>query len=190
MPNLFPDIYPTVWEPEWDRPTQEMDDARDGYVQINSYDPVDILTAHAQWELLSRAQRDQLKAHRDANCDRSFSIYDFWYSTPSGLFVAVADGMATTYTLPAKAVAGQVMRHNGVVAGTQPALSAGTGADGQDQVIYTAPTKPGAGVVVTFDATDARLFYEVFYRSAKFPPRHRTADLWVVVLDFIKKVAA
>jgi hypothetical protein len=190
MPNLFPDIYPTIWEPEFDRPSREIDEARDGYAQINSYDPVDMLYAHGEWQTLTRAKRDQLKAHRDANVDRSFNLFDFWFSTVSALFVATADGTATVYTLPAKAVAGMVARHNGSVAGTQPSLSVGTGADGQDQLVYTSGSKPGAGVVVTFDAADARLYYEVLYRSARFPMRHRGADIFTVILDFIKKVAA
>ena len=189
MPNVFPDIYPAVWEPDFD-PYQERDEARDGYLQINSYDPVDQLSAHAEWTLLSRAQRQQIKAHRDANKDVFFSLFDFWFDTVTGLFVATADGVSTVYTLPAKAVAGQTIKHNAVTAGTQPTLLAGTGTDGKDQILYTSGTKPGAGVTITFDATDARLWYEVFYRSAKYPPRHRDADIWGLSFDFIQKVIA
>lgn len=189
MANPFPDIYPTVWEPDFDS-YREDDTARDGYLQVNSYDPVDQLGAHAEWTLLSRASRDQIKAHRDACKDISFTLFDFFYSTVSGLFVAVADGTSTLYTLPAKAVAGQTIKHNGVAAGTQPTLLAGTGTDGKDQIQYTSGTKPGAGVTVTFDATDARLWYEVFYHAAKYSPRHREADIWGLSLDFIQKVAS
>jgi hypothetical protein len=186
MPNVFPDIYPTVWEPD-NQPAQESDfDARDAFLQINSYDPVDPLFMHAEWSMLSRTERDQIKAHRDANKDRSFTLFDYWSSTVSALFLANGTGAATVFTLPAKSVAGLSVTVNGVLAAPQPTLSAGTGTDGQDRITFSAA--PANGAPIRWSATDARLFYEVLYRVVRWSPRHREADVWSVSIDFVQKV--
>lgn len=185
MPNLFPDIYPAVWEPTWEA-YQERDEARDGYLQINSYDPVDQMGAHGAWSMASRAERDQIRAHRDANKDRSFTLIDFHSSSPASVYVAAGDGATKTFTLPAKAVAGITVTVAG--APTAVTLHAGAGVDGADTIEFVAA--PAAAAVIRFTATDARMFYEVFYRDGKFAWRHVEADLWAVQCDFTQKVTA
>ncbi len=185
MPNVFPDIYPAVWEPSWEA-YQERDEARDGFLQLNSYDPVDQVSAHAGWSTLSRAERDQIKAHRDANKDRSFTLFDFHSATPAAVYVATGNGVATAFTLPAKAVAGLTVTVNG--APVAVVLAAGAGTDGADRITFAAP--PAAGAIIRFSATEARMRYELLYKVGTFAWRHVEADIWSIETDFIQEVAA
>jgi hypothetical protein len=190
MANLFPiDIYPAAWEPDWD-PYTSADSSADGYLQINAYDPVDQFGAHGEWTI-KRSQLDQLRAHRDLNKDRSFGLFDFWYTTASALFVAIADGASTVYTLPGREFASPVILHNGVAAATQPTFNAGAGEDGKTTITYTSGTKPANGVVIAINATDCRVWYEVFYKPpARWSPRHVEADVWNIKLDFTQRTVA
>lgn len=188
MANLFPDIWPELWEPDF-IPFEDRDTSRSGALQINSYDPLNQLVARASWKE-DRPEYEQIEDHWFAHHAHDFHLYEFLYRKLRGLFVAVADGIATVYTLPAKSVAGLSIKHNGVVAGTQPTLLVGTGAEGEDQIQYTAPTKPAAGVVVTLDATNGRQKLEVNYEDALFPDRHFEATIKTVQLRFRQKVVA
>ncbi|MGZ5445263.1 MAG: hypothetical protein ACXW31_04300 [Thermoanaerobaculia bacterium] len=190
MPNLFPDLEPDFWEIQHDA-YQERDTAKSGGVQINAYDPVVQMFPRGRWEILQpRTEIDQIEDHFYAYRDDVFSLYDFELRKMRNLFVAVADGVATVYTLPAKAVAGAVIRHNAVAAGTQPTLLVGTGAEGEAQIQYTAPTKPGSGVVITLDASDARQKLELIYATPKWVPRRvaGTGNIYEVQLDFVQDV--
>lgn len=188
MANVFPDIYPTVWEPDWE-PYQGRDESADGYLQINAYDPVDQFDAHGEWTTLKRTQLDQIRTHRDAFKDVSFGLFDFWYTTAKAVVVAVATGGTNIYTLPGKEFSGSVtIKHNGSAAIPQPTLNVGAGEDGKTQITYLA--NPGAGIVITVDADNHRHWYEVFYRAAKWSPRHEGADVWSLALDFVQKVVA
>ena len=186
--SLFPEIYPTVWEPTPDR-FEERDSAPGGFIQINAYDPVVQIAAHASWETLTRANYDLIEDHWYANTD-AFYLFNFHFRKLRDIFIAIADGVALTYTLPAKGVVGQSIKHNNVVAGSQPTLSVGSGANGEDQIVYTGGTKPANGVVLTFNATDARQRLELNYGTTKFLGRHREADVWKIEADFVQKVVA
>lgn len=192
MPNLFPDIEPEEWEVEHSA-FQERDTSKSGDVQINAYDPVVQLFPRGKWEILQpRSEADLIEDHFYAYRGTTFSLYDFSLRKVRNLFVAVADGVSTIYTLPAKSVAGAVIKHNAVAAGTQPAILVGSGAEGEDRIQYTAGTKPAAGVVITLDATDARQKLELIYASPKWAPRRvaGTGNVFEVTLDFIQDVVS
>ncbi len=189
MANLFPDIYPNEWLPEYER-YQERDTAKNGALQINSYDPVNQFYAKATWNTLTRAQYDQLEDHWQSFAATAFHLYDFFLHKQRGVYVATADGTTTIYTLPAKNVVSPVIKHNNVTATSQPSLTVGTGGEGEDRIQYTTATKPAAGVVITLDAPDARRKYEVNYGNVRFKGRHREADVWIVEAEFIQKVTA
>lgn len=189
MANLFPEIYPNEWLPEYEQ-FQERDTAKNGFLQINSYDPVRQFFARAVWNTLTRPQYDQLEDHWWSFSASAFQLYDFFLHKQRGVYVAAADGTSTVYTLPAKGVVSPVVRHNGVIASSQPTLLIGAGGEGEDRIQYTTGSKPAAGVVITLDAPDAHRKYEVNYHSAKFRGRHREADVWIVEAEFIQKVVA
>jgi hypothetical protein len=188
MANLFPDIYPNEWLPEYER-FQERESAKNGFLQINSYDPVNQFFARGSWNTLTRSQYDTLEDHWWSYAASAFHVFDFFLHKQRGVWVATANG-STVYTLPAKNVASPVVRHNNVVAASQPTLLVGGGGEGEDRIQYTEGTKPAAGVVVTFDAADARRKYEVNYGNVRFRGRHREADVWIAEAEFIQKVAA
>ncbi len=189
MANLFPDIYPTEWIPEYER-YQERDTAKNGALQINSYDPVTQFFAKATWNTLTRAQYDQIEDHWSTCAASAFHLYDFHFHKQRGVFVAVSNGTSLVYTLPAKSVVSPVIKHNNAAPGTQPTLLSGTGAEGEDQVQYTSSSKPAAGVVITFDAPDAHRKYEVNYGAIRFRGRHREANVWIIEAEFAQKVVA
>jgi hypothetical protein len=188
MPNLFPDIYPTEWTPEYER-YQERETAKNGFVQINSYDPACQFFAKAIWNTLTRAEYDSIEDHWWSHATSAFHLYDFFLHKQRGVYVATADG-ATVYTLPAKSVVAPVVRHNDVVAAPQPTLVTGAGGEGEDRIQYSEATKPAAGVVITFDAADSRRKYECNYGNVRFRGRHREADVWIAEAEFIQRVAA
>ena len=190
MANLFPDIYPNEWSPEYER-YQERDAAKNGALQINSYDPVTQFSAKATWNTLTRAQYDQIEDHWSTCAASAFHLYDFFLHKQRGAFVAISDGSSLIYTLPAKSVAAtRVIKHNNAAASSQPVLLIGTGAEGEDQIQYTSGTKPAAGVVITLDVPDARRKYEVNYGTTRFRGQHREADVWIIEAEFIQKVLA
>lgn len=189
MANLFPDIYPNEWLPEYER-FQERDSAKNGALQINSYDPVVQFSAKATWNTLTRTQYDQIEDHWSLYAATAFHIYDFFQHKQRNLWVAQSDGVSLIYSLPATSVVTPLVRHNGVAAATQPVLLIGSGSEGADQIQYTIASKPAIGVVITFDAADARRKYEVNYATVRFRGRHREADVWIVEAEFIQKVVA
>jgi hypothetical protein len=188
-PNLFPDIYPNEWQPEYER-YQERDTAKSGRLQINSYDPVTQFFAKAVWNTLSRSEYDAIEDHWHSYAAAPFFLYDFFLHKQRGIYVATSDGVSTIYTLPAKSVVAPLIKHNNVAAATQPTLLVGGGGDGQDQVQYSAATKPAAGVVLTLDSPDAQRLYEVNYEGIRFRGYHREADVWIIEAEFIQKVVA
>lgn len=189
MANLFPEIYPNEWLPEYER-FQERETAKNGALQINSYDPVNQFYAKATWNTLTRGQYDELEDHWFSYAASAFNLYDFFLHKQRGVYVATADGSSTLYTLPANGVSAPVIRHNNTPAASQPTLLVSAGGEGEDCIQYTAGTKPAAGVVVTFDAADAFRKYEVNYGNVRFRGRHREADVWIVEAEFIQKVTA
>ena len=189
MADLFPDIYPTEWLPEYER-YQERDTAKNGALQINSFDPVNQFFAKATWNTLTRAQYDEIEDHWFSFSATAFHIYDFFLHKQRGVWVAQSDGAALVYTLPAKSVSAPILRHNNVIASAQPTLIVGSGAEGADQIQYALASKPASGAVITFDAPDAYRKYEVNYGNVRFRGRHREADVWIIEAEFIQKVVA
>lgn len=187
MPNLFPDIYPTEWSPEYEH-FQERETAKSGVLQINSYDPVNQFFAKATWNTLTRSQYDELEDHWFACSASAFPLYDFFLHKQRGIYIATADGSSTVYTLPAKNVAAPVIKHNAAAPAVQPVLLVGSGPDGEDQIVYSSSLPPPAGVVLTLDAPDARRRYTCNYDGVRFRGRHREADVWIVEAEFIEKV--
>jgi len=189
MANPFPDIYPGVWEPDWDR-FQDRDNAQGGAVQINTYDPTKRFEARAAWSVLSRTQYDTIEDHWWSFATSDFTLFNFWHRKLRDVWVAVADGVSLIYDLPGKQIVTPSVKHNNVVAGTQPSLVTATGADGRDQIQYTAGSKPAAGVVITLSAADGRQAFEVNYGNVRFTDRHREADIWIAEAQFLMKVVA
>lgn len=189
MPNLFPDLEPTIWSPRYVK-FDERDQARNGFVQINDYDDNGFEQFHAaaEWQMADTTEKRQLLAHWRAHAQEEFTLFDWWRDPITDLWFATGDGATLTFTLPGKNVVGQSIKHNGVVAGTQPTLTAGTGPDGEDQVTYL--VAPANGVLLTFDATEARRRYSLLYVNFEWAPEHREADLWIVRASFIEAVAA
>lgn len=189
MANLFPDIYPNDWTPEYER-FQDRDTAKNGALQINSYDPVHQFFAKGTWNTLTREQYDEIEDHWFACATLAFDLFDFFVHKQRGVFVAQSNGASVIYTVPARSVSAPVVRHNNAVAGAQPALLVGSGGDGSDQLQYTSLSKPAAGIVITLDAPNARRKYEVNYGNVRFRGRHREADIWTIEAEFIQKVVA
>ncbi|HWW60066.1 MAG TPA: hypothetical protein VN181_01740, partial [Thermoanaerobaculia bacterium] len=86
---------------------QERDLSPSGMLQINTTDPVIQAHVKAEWNMLSRAEYDQIKDHWWASSTSSFFIYNQDFDKLRGVWVAVANGISTVYTLPAKNVTGQ-----------------------------------------------------------------------------------
>jgi hypothetical protein len=187
MPNPFPDIYPGTWDPDWER-FQERDTAKSGALQINAYDPTRQFSARGTWSTLTRAQYDQIEDHWFANDTLEFTLFNFRHRKLRDVWVAVADGVSLIYDVPGKLIVSPSVKHNNVVAGSQPALISGTGIDGRDQIQYTSGTKPAAGVVITLSAADGRQAFEVNYGNVRFSDRHREADIWIAEAEFVQKV--
>ena len=187
MANLFPNIYPTTWEPDWER-WEEIDRSRSGRVQINQWDPTQHFVARASWSTLSRAEYDQIEDHWWDYDGSAFTLFNFRLRKLRDVFVIVADGTSTIYDLPANGVVTPSIKHDNVVAGTQPTLLVGTGLEGRDQIQYTNPTKPGAGMVVTVSAADGYQAFDLHYGNVRFSDRHREADIWIAEAEFIRKL--
>jgi hypothetical protein len=189
MSNLFPEIYPAEWSPEYEH-FQDRDTAKNGALQINSYDPVKQFYAKATWNTLTRNEYDLIEDHWWSCAAASFGLYDFYLHKLRGVYVATADGVSTVYTLPAKGVVAAVLKHNNTTAAAQPTLLVSAGGEGEDQVQYTSATKPAAGVVITIDAANAYRKFECNYGAVRFRGRHRQSDIWIVEAEFIQKVVA
>jgi hypothetical protein len=186
---VFPDIYPTVWDPDWER-FEEIDRARSGRLQVNQWDPVRHFGAKASWSTLTRARYDQIEDHWCSYDGSSFTLFNFRLRKLRDVFVVVANGSSLIYDLPGKEIVGLSIKHNNVVAGTQPTRLVGTGLEGRDQIQYTSGTKPANGVVLTASASDGRQAFDANYGNVKFPDRHRTADIWIAEAEFVVRVVA
>jgi hypothetical protein len=185
--SLFPDIYPQVWEPDRER-SQARIRSIDGFLQINTYDPVKLFRAHAEWNVLSRAEFDAIEDHWHSN-DGTFRLFNFYPRKVRNEFVSIGNGTGKTFALPAKAVSGVTVKIGGVVVlPSGYTITAGSGVDGCDEITFSAA--PPSGAVITFDAADARQLYLVAYVDGKFPDRIREADISIVSLDFEEAVAA
>jgi hypothetical protein len=185
VPNLFPDIYPTVWEPS-DDDYQSRVRAKNGFLQINTSDPVLQWQAKGSWQTLSAVKRVQIEDHWFSYKTSIFSLFNFWSRKIRGAFVAIGNGTLTTFPLPAKALVGATVKVNGVAANPQPTITEGTGPDGNAQATFSAAVANGA--VITLDATEGRQLYEVNYLTENNQPRHREADVWTIDREFLQVV--
>ncbi|MGN6187054.1 MAG: hypothetical protein ACTHQM_25745 [Thermoanaerobaculia bacterium] len=189
MANLFPEIYPNDWTPEYER-FQDRDTAKNGALQISSYDPVAQFFAKGVWNTLTRVEFDLLEDHWHSNAATPFDLFDYFSHKQRQVYVAVADGVSTIYTLPAKTVVLPLVYVAGVLATVQPALLVGSGPQGEDQIQFAFANRPASGSVITFNAPNACRRYEVQYGNVRFRGRHREADVWSVEAEFIQKVVA
>lgn len=185
MPNLFPDLYPTVWEPN-DEDYQSRVRAKSGFLQINTSDPVLQWGAVGRWESLVRSKLEQIEDHWFDHKTAVFSVFNYWKRKIRGAFVAIANGVITTFPLPAKNLVSAVIKVNGVAADPQPTLSVGTGPDGNDQAVFAAA--PANGAVITLDAAEGRQLYDVNYITTRNSPVHREADIWIIEREFLQAV--
>ena len=185
--SLFPDIYPQVWEPDRER-SQARIRSIDGFLQINTYDPVKLFRAHAEWNVLSRAEFDAIEDHWHSN-DGAFKLFNFYSRKVRNEFVAIGNGTMKTFALPAKGVSGATLNITGVTSSPGSyTISAATGIDGCDEVTFV--LAPASGALITFDAASARQLYLVAYVNGTFPDRVREADIGIIALDFEEAVAA
>lgn len=176
-----------MWEPDRER-SQARIRSIDGFLQINSYDPVKLFRAHAEWNVLSRAEFDAIEDHWHQS-DGTFKLFNFYSRKVRNEFVAIGNGVTKTFPLPAKGVTGATVKLNGVSqAPSGYAITAGTGIDGCDEITFT--VAPANGAVITLDASDARQLYVVAYVDGKFPDRIREADIGIVTLDFEEAVVS
>lgn len=182
MSNPFPDINPSLWEPQNDRAHELIRARQPGLVQINIYDPANVFTAHGEWRTLVRSKFDVIEDHWHGYTG-PFALFNFFSRKIRNEYVGVGNGTTRTFALPAKAVSGVTARLSGVVqSGASFTVSSGTGVDGCDEITFA--VAPANGAVITFDATDARRRYTVTYASGSFPDRNREADVWIITLDF------
>lgn len=184
--NLFPEIYPTLWEPD-DEDYQARTRAQNGFVQINTLDGVIQWGAHGFWDfLVPLADRELIEDHWATNRRLVFSLIDFWKRKIRGALIGLGNGTTTVFTLPSKGTTGLNVKVNDVTAVPQPAFSAGTGTAGLDQVTFTAA--PANGAILTEDADSGQRLYDVNYLTAKFSARHHEADLFNIDLAFLQAV--
>jgi hypothetical protein len=195
--NPFPDIYPdgaSGWQPDLgDDIGEAIDISANGIVQINVFDFVEIFRAKGSWTILGPTDRDSLRAHYIANrnSNTGFSLFDFFVLPYTGLACGTGNGSNKTFTIPGKATAGIVVKDNGsVVSASNYSIGVGTGADGEDQIIYNVgATAPVAGHLITCDVTGARKRFTVLYLTRRWSLRWSgEGDIWVVDLEFIEKV--
>ena len=188
--ETFPDIQPSVWRSR-ERDNQDRDEAGDGWVQINSWEPVDnggiIWFPRGEWNILSTDQRKQLRRHWKRNSRKTFALFNFVRDEIAGLYVGTGNGATAIYTLPAKLVSGQIVYLDTgagpVVAAPQPVLLSGSGGDGADRIQFSADVANNA--VITFDATDARQRYYVVYSSIEIDPGRRGGSVWTYAVEFL-----
>lgn len=183
--NLFPEIYPTTWEPDVND-DQLRTRAKNGFVQINTYDAVVQWLAKGAWETLTGAQRDQIEDHWFTNKRLLYSLFNFWSQKIRGALIGLGNGSTTVFNLPAKNTSGQTVKVNGTAASPQPTISIGTGPSGLDQATFS--SAPANGAVLTLDANAGQQLYDVNYKTVSFPPRHREADVWTCEIEFEQAV--
>jgi hypothetical protein len=197
MANPFPDIFPDGpdgWQPDLgDEIGEAIDISVNGIVQINVFDFVEIFRAKASWKVAGPSDRDSIRTHYLANrsSNTGFSLFDFFVLPYTALACGTGNGSNKTFTIPGKATAGHVVYDNGgVVSASNYAISVGTGADGEDQIVYTVgATAPANGHLITCDVTAARKRFKVLYVTRKWSLRWSgEGDIWVIELEFIEKV--
>lgn len=117
----------------------------------------------------------------EANRNGTFDYFDFIRKTYTNVLLGTGDGIVTTFTFGGKDVVEQVVRVAGVAktAGTHYNVSVGTGALGQDQVIFTAGNIPTAGQEVRADARLRALYTMEFLEWSA-----RSGGWDRVVIDF------
>jgi hypothetical protein len=190
--ETFPDIQPSLWLPR-ERDNQDRDEAPDGWVQINSWEPPEndglIWFPRAEWHMLSTDERKTLRRHWRHNRRKTFAVFDFWRQQIEGLYIATGNGATARYTLPAKLVSGLVVYLDSgagpVVAAPQPALLAGAGADAADDIQFGGNVTNGS--VISFDALDARQRYYVIYSSIETEPGRRSGSLYTWAVEFLEQ---
>lgn len=190
MANPFPDLFPDDGYEKDLESLGETDLSPNGILQLNVYDPVEQLRVTCRWRnFLPTPDLNTVRAHYKAQKDSvaGYGFFDFDIIGHTALPCGTAIAGQTVFTIPAKSCSGTaVLRYNGVPTGAAYALSAGTGTDGQDQIITT--LAPGAGVVVSFDIESARRYYTMLYLTRTWSPRHTEADQWSLELQLIEKV--
>lgn len=111
--------------------------------------------------LVSRADAGILWTFYETNRLIGWTMYDFETQYPMRQFsIGPGDGVTSTFTIPAKETASQVVKVNGATktAGVHYNISAGTGALGEDQVIFTGGNIPPAAATITVDANGRRRY--------------------------------
>jgi hypothetical protein len=178
--TAFPDISPDEGGySRTKRRFQNVKRARDGGVQINAAHPNSIRTYTLSWSMLSSAERDSMSEHLDANGDGFFAYFDAVPRSATDRAVGTGDSITATFTLPAKEVAGLVVKVDGVTktAGVHYNHQVGTGADGADQIVFTAGNIPAADPIV-FSATSQRERVNVFYVESSIDDGVSEADIY------------
>lgn len=142
-----------------------------------------------RWEaradfLLSLADAKVLWSWYEVNSTFAFEVFDFEETSFTLKNIGTGNGVNLTFTVPGKLSTFNVARSvfvNGVLktAGVHYNVSVGTGASGQDQIIFTAGNAPGNGLAVTITA-DVRAYY-----SAEFaePATRRTVGFNKVLIS-------
>lgn len=185
---MFPDIPPTgdySWSPV---AFDQRETAADGSTQISVPHPKIQRRFTANWEVLELAELWQIYTHWAANRSNAFTLFDFWYLPWTDVAVGTGDGATTTFTLPAKEVTGIVVKVAGVVQGGGTyTLSAGTGAEGEDRILFN--VAPANGAAITYSATRARARFTVLYATPELRDmRNVEADIWRVSASFLETV--
>lgn len=132
----------------------------------NSYlrDSWGVLRFQARMDfLLSRSDAAIVWLFAETNRLSGFTMFDFETELPmKQITIGTGDGVTDTWTIPAKETANHVLKVAGVtkVAGTHYNVSYGTGAQGEDRIIFTGGNIPTAGQSITLVA-DGRRRYTV-----------------------------
>jgi hypothetical protein len=193
MPNLFPDIAPDRFargRKKW----QNRVPAADAGLQVNVPHPTVQHLFKGAWTTLSDTDLDTIVSHNEANAANVFTLFDFNVrAIPGGTTTPISfgtgDGATLTFTLPAKAVAGLAVYDAGsLVTNGIYSLSVGTGADGEDQVVYGTSHAPTPGHALTFSCTSGRRRWVVWYTTLEFWEDPVEANIWQMSIDFEEKV--
>jgi hypothetical protein len=187
MPNVFPDILADTMTRKRTK-FQKRLKREDGGLQVNVPHPVEPFAFSGEWNTLSGVDLASITDHFDANGAGTFTLFDNARYV-SSLQFGTGTGSTTTFTLPAKATSGLVIKKNGVTQtlGTHYAISVGTGADGEDQITFV--TAPALNDVLAFTATSARRRHTVWYATQELQEEPVEADVWRVSIEFEEKVA-
>lgn len=130
------------------------------------------------WSLLTGAELDQVLDYLSSASAFFYFFLNRARSISERSF-GTGNGSTSTFTLPAKEVSatGLVIKIAGATT-TAYTLNAGTGAEGEDQIVFNTP--PANGAALTWSATSARERIQVYVESGEWSEGLTDAEIFAL----------